>query len=348
MNKTNELTEGKYFVFTNFNLSWAKPLPEHTKYVYQTEVCPDSKKEHWQGYIEFKSNKKPKALLKYNKGFWSNRKGSQVQAYNYASKLDTRKDLLIEPIFNFTPTKSKQGERSDLQIARATILGKRNISDIYQDESLDEPLSKFPRWVLGVHTHRPIQPLEATLRPWQQDLNRELSLIPHSREIIWYYDEVGNKGKSFMSTYLARNVGALVISNGKTSDIAHVYDNHPIVVWDLSRSNEDKVNYGPMEDIKNGRIFSPKYESTVKYFPIPHVVVFANFKCPPGKFSIDRLRLIDLADPEEPLDRDWLGQTMQPKPKLTIKLPNVFEQVQLQQTVKQRIKSKSPFSSLDI
>ena len=32
----------------------------------------------------------------------------------------------------------------------------------------------------------------------------------------------------------------------------------------------------------------------MKVFPIPHVVVFANHLCPDGKFSDDRLRVVNL------------------------------------------------------
>ena len=94
------------------------------------------------------------------------------------------------------------------------------------------------------------------LRPWQESLLSELVDDPHPREIIWYYDNIGNTGKSFMATFMLKNHQALVVSSGKTADIAHVYDGHSIVIWDLSRSNMESINYGAMEDIKNGRIFS--------------------------------------------------------------------------------------------
>jgi len=294
--RTNELKKGKHFVFTNFNLVWSVPLPSDCKFVYQTEICPDTKKDHWQGYIEFPTSQNPKALLKYNNGFWSNRKGSQVQAYNYATKLDTRKDPLQLPISNFAP-ESKQGKRSDLDGMRSIILGKRSRADLYQEPLLDEVMAKFPKWVLGVFAHKPTPKNETFVPyPWQQSIIDETLLPPHPREIIWIYDTEGNKGKSSLCTYLATNYGALVIENCKTADIAYTYDNQSIVCWDLTRTTEDKVNYAPMEAIKNGRIFSPKYESTVKYFPKPHVIVVCNFKCPEGIFSPDRLRFICLDD----------------------------------------------------
>jgi len=149
----------------------------------------------------------------------------------------------------------------------------------------------------GVFSHKPIAPNDEFVPyEWQAKLIEELKSNAHPREIIWVYDTIGNKGKSTLCTFLATNHGALVVENCKTADIAHAYDSHPIVCWDLVRTSEDKVNYAPMEAVKNGRIFSPKYESGMKIFPVPHVVVVANYPCPIGKFSVDRLRTICLDD----------------------------------------------------
>lgn len=137
-------------------------------------------------------------------------------------------------------------------------------------------------------------PMEnVVLRPWQQDLMDILNGPVNPRHIHWIWEDVGNIGKSFMASYLARNHGALVISNGKTADIAYLMKkDYRIVVWDLARCTDfDKINYGAMEDIKNCRIFSAKYQSVVKHFECPHIVVFANAPPPHGKFSADRLQV---------------------------------------------------------
>lgn len=138
---------------------------------------------------------------------------------------------------------------------------------------------------------------DVTLRPWQLQLMSLLENKPDPRKILWYWEETGNVGKSWMASYLLRNHGATTISTGKTADIAFLLDNPTIVVFDLSRSGMEHVNYGVMEDIKNGRIFSPKYESSIKAFDIPHIVVFANVPCPDGKFSVDRLQQVRISEP---------------------------------------------------
>lgn len=92
-----------------------------------------------------------------------------------------------------------------------------------------------------------------------------------------------------MTKYLVAMKGATRFSNGKSADIAYAIKGTPkIVVFDFSRSQEEHLNYAIIEDVKNGLVFSPKYESCCKIFPIPHVIVFANWPPDMNKMSIDR------------------------------------------------------------
>ena len=116
-------------------------------------------------------------------------------------------------------------------------------------------------------------------RPWQQELLTITSGLPDARQFYWYFDHRGNTGKSYFSDYLMATANATVFTSGKMADIALAYKNEPIVVFDLTRTQADKMDhvYALIEGFKNGRLFSPKYESQVKIFKPPHVIVFANF-----------------------------------------------------------------------
>lgn len=265
-------------------------FPDGVQYAYQLEKGAEGT-PHYQGYCVFPKPQRLSALRKLIPGaHWENRKGTHAEALKYVTKEDTRME---PPVITFE--ESKSGARTDLSLARELITKKRKWGEVVADEALDEVLAKYPRWVKEIYNHKPIPLLEGVeLRPWQALLVARLEKEPDPREILWFYDPVGNRGKSWMARYLAINHGASVFSSGKSADVAHALDNPRVVVWDLSRSQEEHVNYGVMEDVKNGVIFSPKYESGTKIFPIPHVVVFANFVCPVGKFSEDRLRYKEL------------------------------------------------------
>lgn len=145
-----------------------------------------------------------------------------------------------------------------------------------------------------------------TFRPWQKRLMDYLNMEDgeETDQILWFYDAQGGKGKSWMTAYLEDHHGALRLSQTKHDDVAYAIQRpYPkIIVFDLPRDSAHYQNYGTIEEIKNGRIFSGKYHSTPKRFPRPHVIIFANYPPPEGKFSDYKLKLIDfdyMPDEEE-------------------------------------------------
>jgi len=130
-------------------------------------------------------------------------------------------------------------------------------------------------------------------KPWQSELISitEGPICP--RAVHWIYDAVGNSGKTFVSKYLMTK-GAIRFENGKSADIKYAYQGESIVIFDLARSQEDRVNYEVMESIKNGVLFSPKYTSKVKVFDPPHLIILANFLPDESKMSADRWNVITI------------------------------------------------------
>jgi len=136
------------------------------------------------------------------------------------------------------------------------------------------------------------------LFPWQQELVDIISRpCEDDRTIHWFYDKEGNKGKTQLCKYLFVNFGATVVNNGGFSDLAYVLPQDPkIVCFCLPRTLESRVNYSAIEAIKDGLIFSGKYESKTKVFNSPHVVVMANFAPNLGALSLDRWKLYNITD----------------------------------------------------
>ena len=133
------------------------------------------------------------------------------------------------------------------------------------------------------------------LRFWQRELLTYLEDDPHPRKIVWYVDERGNSGKTFLSKYLISKKGAVRFENGRSCDIKFAYKGEKIVLFDLSRSQEERFNYEVLESLKNGVMFSSKYASSMRVFCVPHVVVFCNWAPNCEKLSQDRwdVRYID-------------------------------------------------------
>ena len=127
---------------------------------------------------------------------------------------------------------------------------------------------------------------------WQCQLYSLLtSTQPDKRQILWYVDTLGGAGKStFVNYFLCKHpTTAVCFSGGKLNDLSYAYNRETVVFFDLCRSGAHDYLYGFMEQLKNGRLFSTKYQSGFKLFSRPHVVVFANIYPPFGAFSQDRL-----------------------------------------------------------
>lgn len=133
-----------------------------------------------------------------------------------------------------------------------------------------------------------------TWKPWQSDVLEIISEKPDSRTITWIYEHNGNVGKSFLARYLACRSDT-VISSGKASDIFNqvktLIDNGSqpkVVVCDIPRVAKDYVSYQALENLKNGYLYSGKYEGGKCVFPHLHVVCFANQMPEIQKMSKDR------------------------------------------------------------
>ena len=139
-------------------------------------------------------------------------------------------------------------------------------------------------------------------RLWQLKLIEYLNKTPDDRKVLWYVDEKGNSGKTFITKYLLTQGDTLRYENGKSADVKYALEGQRNVIFDLSRSQESHVNYEVIDSVKNGVVFSTKYESKMKVFTTPHVVIMANFAPDESKMSADRwdIRYLTAEDQKMP------------------------------------------------
>lgn len=114
---------------------------------------------------------------------------------------------------------------------------------------------------------------------WMLQLMEIISKPPDDRTIHWFWEPNGGVGKTTLAKYLVLKHDALMLT-GKSNDMYHMISKYPrkrkLFVVDCPRSQQDYINYGAIEQIKNGLIFSGKYEGSQLVFNSPHVIVFAN------------------------------------------------------------------------
>ena len=197
---------------------------------------------------------------------------------------------------------SEQGKRNDFFDIRdilkknGPIEGRKIIAENYPGH--------FMRFAGGIE--RLANVLQPTLadtdfvpRIWQEAIISIVKKPAHNRWIWWIYDDKGGMGKSRLKTHLCSEYNAIELS-GRFQDIAHGYNSQPIVIFDIPRAEKLEMLldlYKAAEAFKNGSIFSPKYESCLKRFTVPHVFFFSNQPAPAGVWSADRLQFIQLSTP---------------------------------------------------
>jgi len=140
---------------------------------------------------------------------------------------------------------------------------------------------------------------ENDMHEWQSTLLADVRGVPDMRSILWYADLLGGGGKTAFCRWAVHHLPhTLFVSSGTAKDITYqvvksTWD-PKLVIFNLPRSSEGAMSYAAIESLKDGLLFSGKYEGGCKLFPPPHVVVFANFFPDESKLSADRWNIKEI------------------------------------------------------
>lgn len=287
--------------FTNFGEKITK-INECIRYLIEgAEVCPTTQKEHGQGYVEFFNKvgiKKAKELIGQEVHL-EKRRGKREEARAYCMK-----DGKYVEFGDWEA--GGQGRRTDLQKIVAKVKEGWTDGDFLKDDP--DTIFKYQKFISNVRRIQKEEESRNHLEEFSQKFvpnQFQTEILEHldrqdQRQITWVVDEKGGRGKSWLSLKLVADQNAIRFTNGKNADISFAYNGQPMVIFDLSRSIEGRVNYDIIEQLKNGALFSAKYESCSKIFKPPKVVVFSNFKPDLSKLSQDRWDIVNPDSPPHP------------------------------------------------
>lgn len=227
------------------------------KYIIGQEVgCHGT--PHLQGYLEFKNGIRLSTLKKIDsKIHFEQAKGNREQNIKYCSKENNYKT-------NF-----------DMPIDVKAIIKETEYKDVV--------------W-----------------KPWQKNILDLLESKPNRRTINWFYDDEGNVGKSFLALYLGITHD-IIICDGKRDNIFNQIKiwreenkskmNPDLILMDIPRCNQElHISYSCLESIKNGMLYSGKYEGGQIYLGPVHVVVFSNQEPDYSKLSEDRWNVVKIGE----------------------------------------------------
>lgn len=203
------------------------------------------------------------------------------------------------------------GERTDL-ITAANEVRKRPLKEIMENGSVNEPTiakhytyfkdldmmcCKKRAYDSAKEEHNKYLETRERL-PWEFKLKEVVENDTDTRSIHWFYDPIGETGKTINAKDLYFNHNAFYCTGGKASDIAHAYNYEPLVIFNLVASVDETTMhyiYKVLEEFKDGIFSSGKYQSITKSFSIPQVIVFSNMKPDLSKMKRNRLIIHDIS-----------------------------------------------------
>lgn len=285
----------KNWVFTlnNYNQQQEETLKKlqqegYIKYIiYGHEIAPTTGTPHLQGYIQLEKKSRLKTIknkLQMETIYLEPAKGTIKDNQQYTTKDNNYIEL-------GQPTIERQ--RTDINNFYEQIINCKNWEEVLKLNQTKQ-YYKYAKEVYKTINNK-IEPQQnITLRPFQQKIIDIINQPADDRTIYWVYDPEGNTGKTFLSKYLLTNYNAFYFRPAKGTDILYQYNNQTIIILDIPRSTDEQyINWGILEQLKDGITFSGKYEGKTLYRKEnAHIIVMSNELPVSGTFSKDRIKII--------------------------------------------------------
>lgn len=266
---------------------------DEISYLIVGKEIGESGTPHLQGFVQFKN----RCRLEGVKSFVGERAHVEAARNIFASVEYCKKE---NDYFEVGSLSGGAGSRNDLDGFRESV--KAGMTDMRElREKHASVCAKYPRFVSDyIRDQVVVNPVaNHSLRGWQQGLSDYLATEPDDRKICFVVDYAGNKGKTwFCKWYVQKNRNSQIILPGKVADMAYMIRTDVRVIFmDCPRSKQGEfIQYDFLEHIKNGQVFSSKYEPLLKVFNPVHLVVFMNEQPDRTKLSLDRYSIMTLMD----------------------------------------------------
>lgn len=259
-----------------------------TKFLIYGKETGENGTPHLQGYVQMQKKIRLTGLKKLHRtAHWEIAKGSPQQNIEYCSKDG---DVYRKGVV------SVERERNDLRKFMEDV--KEGMVDPkLLRENHPEVMAMYPRFAEDYVQDHEEAPLLKThpLKEWQQELNQVLNREPDDRSIMFVVDPRGGAGKTwFAKYYCSLHENAQVMEMGKRADMAHALrTNIRVLFINCTRDHTELLQYGFLEAVKDGMVFSGKYNSRTKRIGLCHVVVLMNQEPDRSKLSEDRIIIIN-------------------------------------------------------
>ena len=299
------------FTINNYNEDepWRKmeELPEQKSIKYIVvgkEIAPSTGTRHLQGYTEYSnrrsSNGTPRHTYSTPEGNAHTKVAHSSPNENHTHR--TKEDR--DPSTYKGPKKdagnkvehAEIGEMAEMAAKQGTDAAKAaHGMDYYVSKNAVDKAANALRSDMALATLQ--EKFEnATLKKWQAVVMKLIE-IQGEREILFVIDELGNQGKTWLTQYITLTRNGQCFDSTNKKDVAYALNpEKDIFVFDMTRATEPKMSLQILESIKNGIVFSGKYESGTKIVNEAKVVVLANSftELQEAQLSCDRFMILNL------------------------------------------------------
>lgn len=256
---------------------------------WQCETCPDTGRLHLQGYVRTAANSGIAPVVALLAGlFGGNAHVAVCYRDEEANALYVTKEegRVHGPYIYGNLRAPGVGARVDYELMRTYIASCTSLDEVYRGASAN----MFPTLVrAGTHT---VERVFNVTRPQPEPLllpypNWSIGLLPILRapampRLIHFLVGPPNTGKTLFSLKILDEMGPMAIKvDGSPRDIFHAWNGQRVILLDLPKATRMTPSLAEAcETLKTGVVFSTKYQSCMKRYPIPHVVVISNYDPP--------------------------------------------------------------------
>lgn len=248
---------------------------------------------HLQGFVIFPSNQRLASAKRKidDRAHVEAARGTSQQAAQYC-----KKEGSFEEYGELPANQGKRNDFAELKEWVTTQTSKPTAAAIAQQfPGLYIKYGRIMEWVDLIYPTLPS--VQGQPREWQEQLRTDLEREPDDRKVIFIVDRLGGKGKTWFCKWFTSEKSDItqILRIGKRDDIAlTIREGKSVFLIDVPRSQSEFLQYSILEQLKDGMVFSPKYESRMKYISKCHVVVFMNESPDMNKLSRDRYEITRL------------------------------------------------------
>ena len=133
--------------------------------------------------------------------------------------------------------------------------------------------------------------------PYQKIINEECATTANDRRVNVIRGE-GNDGKTQLCKYLCVHKNALILAGnendmkfGVTDYISKNGVGPKIIILNIPRGKIHKIDWGGIEQVKDGIFFSPKFKGSMCTYNSPHIYIFTNEEVDTSHLTNDKWKL---------------------------------------------------------